>query len=113
MIGNRLMYLQKFTVQGIKCFDRVELAFPGVGDDYSGWIVLLGGNGMGKSTLLQAMAISLVGPLAGQRLLNPDGWVRDDKKLGSFLASIIKGDRDIASGQPRRRPYETSFTVTG
>ena len=27
-----------------------------------------GGNGMGKSTLLQAIAIALVGPLAGQRL---------------------------------------------
>jgi len=107
------VYLREFRIQDIKCFEDVQLHFPHDGDDYSGWIVLLGENGMGKSTLLQAMAISLVGPLAGQRLLNPDGWVREDKKLGSFLASIIKGDRDIASGQPRRRPYETSFTVTG
>ena len=53
------MYLQKFTIQGIKCFDRVELEFPHVGEDYSGWVVLLGGNGRGKSTLLQAMAIAL------------------------------------------------------
>ena len=107
------MYLRQFRIRDIKCFEDVQLHFPHDSDDYSGWVVLLGGNGMGKSTLLQAMAISLVGPLAGQRLLNPDGWVREDKKLGSFVASIIKGDRDIASGQPRRRPYETSFTVTG
>ena len=103
------MYLREFRIQDIKCFEDVQLHFPHDGDDYSGWVVLLGGNGMGKSTLLQAMAISLVGPLAGQRLLNPDGWVREDKKLGSFLASIIKGDRDIASGQPREKAVRNVF----
>jgi energy-coupling factor transporter ATP-binding protein EcfA2 len=108
------MYLQKFTVQGIKCFDRVELEFPGVGDDYSGWIVLLGGNGMGKSTLLQAMAIALVGPLAGQRLLlSPDGWVRQGQKHGEFSASVVKGEMDLAVWKARKKYYETRFAVTG
>lgn len=107
------MYLREFEIQDIKCFENVQLYFPHTADDYSGWIVLLGGNGMGKSTLLQAIAIALVGPLAGQRLLAPDGWTRRKKDLGKFRASIVKGEQDIASGQPRRRPYETSFFVTG
>ncbi len=108
------MYLQKFTIRGIKCFDRVELEFPGIGEDHSGWIVLLGGNGMGKSTLLQAMAITLVGPLAGQRLLlNPDGWVRQGQEHGELSASIVKGMMDLAYWKPRKKHYETRFAVTG
>jgi AAA domain, putative AbiEii toxin, Type IV TA system len=109
------VYLREFGIQDIKCFDeKVHLPFPHDGVDYSGWIVLLGGNGMGKSTLLQAIAITLLGPLAGQRLLlNPDGWVRKERAFGGFQASIVRGERDTATGQPRKKPYETVFTVTG
>ena len=110
------MYLHEFRIQGIKCFKEAILSFPHSNQDYSGWVVLLGGNGMGKSTLLQAMAIALVGPLAGQRLLvNPDGWVRQGETngYGLFTADIVKGERDTAYGQPRKRPYEAYFVVTG
>jgi hypothetical protein len=108
------VYLREFTIQDIKCFDRVKLNFPHTGNDYSGWIVLLGGNGMGKSTLLQAMAIALVGPLAGQRLLlNPEGWVRKGHQHGEFSAQIVKGILDPAVWRPRKKHHETRFAVTG
>jgi hypothetical protein len=108
------VYLQDFFIQNIKSIEEVSIAFPHDGEDYSGWIVLLGGNGMGKSTLLQAMAITLVGPLAGQRLLiSPDGWVRREIDFGTFSALIVKGERDSAKGQPRKKPYGTAFIVTG
>ena len=69
---------------------------------------------MGKSTLLQAIAISLVGPLAGQRLLlNPDGWARQGRRSGEFSAEVVKGEGDTAAGQPRKKPYSTRFAVTG
>ena len=108
------MYLREFYIKDIKCFDDVLLQFPHSSNDYSGWIVLLGGNGMGKSTLLQAMTIGMVGPLAGQRLLfNPDGWVRSAKTYGEFSASIVRGAHDVSAGQPRKTPYQTRFVVTG
>jgi len=107
------VYLREFRISDIKNFESVKLEFPHQGDDYSGWIVLLGGNGMGKSTLLQAIAIALVGPLAGQRLLNPDGWVRQGMDHGCIYGEIVKGEGDVASGQPRRKPYSTTFVVTG
>lgn len=109
------MYLKRFQIEGIKCFGTVELCFPHIGDDYSGWIVLLGGNGTGKSTLLQAVALALVGPLAGQRLLQPQGWIASslDRGYGTLTAEIIKGEQDSQLGQPRKKPYEVNFAVTG
>ena len=50
------MYLKRFRIERIKCFEFIDLRFPHEENDYSGWIVLLGGNGTGKSTLLQAIA---------------------------------------------------------
>ncbi len=107
------MYLREFKIHDIKCFEEVHVPFPHDGEDYSGWIVLLGGNGMGKSTLLQAMAIALVGPLAGQRLLlSPDGWVRQGRGYGEFSASIVKGPMDLAVKKAKEH-FQTRFAVTG
>lgn len=109
------MYLKKFTIEGIKCFDSIELHFPHENEDYGGWIVLLGSNGTGKSTLLQAIALTLIGPLAGQRLLQPQGWVSysSSKGYGELTADIIRGEQDSQVGQPRKKPYEVRFAVTG
>jgi hypothetical protein len=68
---------------------------------------------MGKSTLLQAIALTLVGPLAGQRLLRPEGWVRKGRSYGELDAELIKGDQDSQLGQPRKRPYTAKFAITG
>jgi len=108
------VYLRDFRISGIKCFEDVHLHFSHDGDDYSGWIVLLGGNGMGKSTLLQAIAIALVGPLGGLRLLpDPDGWVRTGKTLGNLSATIIKGRDDRTERQSSKRTYNPKFAITG
>lgn len=109
------MYLKRFQIERIKCFDAIDLHFPHNDNDYSGWIVLLGSNGTGKSTLLQAMALTLIGPLAGQRLLQPQGWVSSGSKpaYGSLTSEIVKGEQDSQVGQPRKKPYEVTFAVTG
>ena len=107
------MYLKRFQIERIKCFDSIELLFPHDDNDFSGWIVFLGGNGTGKSTLLQAIALTLIGPLAGQRLLQPQGWVSSGATHGMLLAEIVKGEKDFQRGQPRKKPYEVRFAVTG
>ena len=100
------MYLNEFAVERIKCFHDVALKFPDKDGDYSGWNVILGGNGTGKSTLLQAMAVALTGPLVGQRLLfNPAGWTRKGRTWGQLTARISPGPNDSAIGQPREKPY--------
>jgi DNA repair exonuclease SbcCD ATPase subunit len=107
------MYLKRFVIDGIKCFDHLEIDFPQDEQDYGGWVVLLGGNGVGKSTLLQAMALSLVGPLSGQRLFSPEGWVREGLKKGRIQAEIVRAESDSQLGQPRKKPYEVHFAVIG
>ena len=107
------MYLKRFVIDGIKCFDRLEIDFPQNDQDYGGWVVLLGGNGVGKSTLLQTMALALVGPLSGQRLFRPEGWVREGVKKGQIQAEIIRAESDSQLGQPRKKPYEVNFAVVG
>ncbi len=107
------MYLKRFKITGIKCFDQLNVEFPHEGEDFSGWIVLLGGNGVGKSTLLQAMALTLLGPLAGQRLVRPEGWAREGIRYGTIEADIVKGNGDSQLGQPRKKPYEVTFAVIG
>jgi energy-coupling factor transporter ATP-binding protein EcfA2 len=114
--GKQSVYLREFAIEGIKCFERLDLSFPGSAGDYSGWVVILGGNGVGKSTLLQAIALALVGPVSGQRLLRrPEGWVRLPRKYGEFRATLIRGADDLSSppGDPRKKTFSARFAVTG
>lgn len=107
------MYIQRLKLDDIKCFGAITLDFPHKDGDFGGWIVLLGGNGTGKTTLLQAAALALVGPAAGQQLLRPRGWARQGADKGTITAEIVKGARDGAAGRPRSKPYEARFWITG
>ena len=123
------MYLQKFTIRGVKCFEEVSLEFPPspsqttdppprkCGDDpkevrsYAGWHVLLGANATGKSTLLQAIGIALVGSNAWPQLLTPRGWVRRGSTgFGILQAVITKGDDDLAD-RYQRGPFQPEIAV--
>ncbi len=107
------MYLKNLKITGIKCFDELTVDLPHTANDYGGWVVLLGGNGVGKSTLLQAMALTLMGPLSGQRLVRPEGWVREGEDYGIIEAELVRGDWDSEVGQPRKKPYHVKFAVIG
>jgi hypothetical protein len=109
------MYVTEFEIRDIKCFKNVTAQFPlKAGTDCSGWHVFLGANGTGKSALLQALAIALVGPQTGQRLLyDPTGWTRKGQKPGEITAKIFPGKHDKAGGRPRKKPYTAKFAITG
>ncbi len=109
------MYISSFSVKNIKCFEDAELAFPGGAGDHAGWHVLLGINGTGKSTLLQAMALAMLGPISGARLLQqPASWVRGGASYGEIRAGLKMTTHDaISAGAPRKKPYEAHLLVTG
>ena len=71
------MYLTKIRIKNLKCFEDVALEFPrDERGGCAGWFVLLGENGLGKSSLLQAMSLGIVGPRTGQELLTTEERVR-------------------------------------
>lgn len=71
------MYLQRLRLQNIKCFENLEITFGQVGQPRL-MTVILGDNGVGKSTLLQAIAIILGGELVVSRLVAEEAgrWAR-------------------------------------
>ena len=72
------MYLKRISVKNIKCFEDFELDF-GEPKEVRLWTALLGQNGLGKSTLLQAIAASL----------KPSGYI------------VLGGQPSISFGQKR------------
>lgn len=108
------MYLARFTARHIKCFEAVDLVFPAAApDSHAGWHVILGANATGKTTLLQAIATSLIGPSPAMRLVSPTNWVRRGENHGTLEAEFLRGPLDIAEGAPRTGPYHASFAVVG
>lgn len=78
------MYLRRLILENIKGFEKLDFTFDrGQGASLSGWTVITGDNGAGKTALLKAIALALVGP-GRARALQPDlrGWIREGEPRG-------------------------------
>ncbi len=113
------MYLKRIEIRNIKCFARLEIDFT-ANQEICRWTTLFGKNGLGKSTLLQAIGSALAGPAAVRELLPvAEGWVRQGKPYGEIIAELLwtEGDALTAiskSGRPKTRsPYIIRYIVTG
>ncbi|MEW5986774.1 MAG: AAA family ATPase [Chloroflexota bacterium] len=116
------MWLKGIRLQNIKCFRDTEVVWfsrtrkKGSNRPYR-WITLLGENGVGKSTMLQAIGLLLAGPEAAKELLpRPEGWVRDPSKPGKLTAYIVQdeGDEGTYRGEEREwKNFSHSYWVTG
>lgn len=93
------MYLTNVRIENIKCFEDITLHFKAArqpGDDrQQNWNVILGDNGDGKTTLLRAIASCLMDVTTAQRILRPEGWVREGKKYGRFTTQIKSESGDL------------------
>jgi hypothetical protein len=116
------MWVESITLRNIKCFREQKINFtrnPKIRSDRAkpyNWITLLGENGVGKSTILQALALLLAGPEAAKELLpRPAGWVRDSKSPGKLTASLHKEEIDAGTfGDIRTwQTFKYSYFVTG
>ena len=118
------MWLKSVTLENIKCFADTTLDFsrnPGkrTPPEPCRWITLLGENGVGKSTLLQSIALLLAGPEAAKELLpRPAGWLRNQSNPGKLTAEIRQDDADEGNyGTPNqpwhRERFSYSYYVTG
>jgi hypothetical protein len=109
------MYLREITLKNIKCFSELKLNFGTEGGGVRRWTALLGQNGVGKSTLLQAIAVPLAGPGATRELLPiAEGWVRQGEHYGEIDSVLLwtAGDAQLPRW-PKTTPYNARFIVSG
>jgi predicted ATPase len=83
------MFLKAISLENVKGFRRLSFDFKRPDDGYAGWTVFVGGNSSGKSTLLKAIALALMGPEAGRQLLGTTkGWIYKDLSRADIQAII-------------------------
>ncbi|VTS02064.1 AAA ATPase OS=Candidatus Contendobacter odensis Run_B_J11 GN=BN874_1680007 PE=4 SV=1: AAA_23 [Gemmata massiliana] len=100
------MYLKKIRLQNIKCFEDVTLEFPHTDGDYSGWNVILGENGLGKSSIARAIA-ELVMEFHASSWLYDDDWVSASAEEGEIIVWFIEttfDDPELRGGGSERGP---------
>lgn len=97
------MYIDQIRLRNVKCFEDITLHFQTAQGDnpdrQQNWNVIIGNNGDGKSTLLQAVAACLVDVTTAEKLLNLETWVRQGQPTAQMSAQLQVDFRDL-SGTP-------------
>ncbi len=93
------MYIQRVTLNNLKGFRELDFSFKRPDGSYAGWTVLTGENGSGKTALLKAIALALVGPDVA-RALQPtlDGWIREGNREAEIAVQIVAHEMDRFAG---------------
>ncbi len=110
------MYLKKIRLQNIKCFEDVTLEFPHHDGDYSGWNVILGENGRGKSTILRSIAVGVLNPFIAffAAIEQQEGrFVRQGAQGPSKVkADLTFHDAELDKSGGPNRPYHRLLTFS-
>ncbi len=109
------MYVQEVKIENVKCFGDgaylAEIDFERPGGAFAGWTVIAGRNGAGKSTFLQAIALSLTGTEAARTLQESwSGWIRESATFATVATRVRYApalDRFVETG---RLPKESFWT---
>ncbi len=102
------MYIQKVEIKNIRSISHFKMTFP----KPEGWHVLIGDNGAGKSSIVRAIAIGLIGPRDAQALRLPFiNWIRKNEEESSISLQIQRDNNfDGYSGQ--KPPLKKTFDAT-
>lgn len=106
------MFLKSIRLNNVKCFSDIALSFENENGDIRKRTLLLAENGMGKSTLLKAIALITGGRDAINDLLQePSDWIRykaQDCEISAILVTKEKEERKISL---RIEPNDTRADV--
>ncbi len=96
------MYVTQFELADLRCFRGVHRVSLDRGDgSYAGWTVFAGRNGTGKSTLLQALALAVLGPQVAVQF-----GVHDSAWAGSESARV---SCELSDAKPRNPQADLAF----
>jgi predicted ATP-binding protein involved in virulence len=81
------MYIQNIQIKNLRSIENLNLDF---GESHAGWHVLLGDNGAGKTSVLRAIAVGLIGSTEILRLdPNWETWVREGASKTEIIINRI------------------------
>jgi len=98
------MYIKKIELDNVKCFEHLEMEF----ENYPGWHVILGENGVGKTTILKAISASLFSDTTSFSVEEDfTNWIRHNKEFAKIVIgfdeinkpSILTFDDDDGIGR--------------
>lgn len=104
------MYIKEFTLKNIRGIKDLHVIF----DDPAGWHVFIGDNGSGKTTVMRALALALVGPEEGLSLHpNYSSWINSDATEADIFTDVLLHDEDKHTGRARRKstPVHSKITI--
>ncbi|MBL8897117.1 MAG: AAA family ATPase [Planctomycetes bacterium] len=91
------MFLRSVHVKNLRSLRSAELSFRDEDGEGRKWTLLIGENGTGKSTLLRALGLAMVGSEALPEILgDPSAWVRHGAKQAEIEVELA-----TAEGDPR------------
>ena len=89
------MFLKSICLNNVKCFSELALSFEDENGDIRKRTLLLAENGMGKSTLLKAIALITGGSDAINDLLDePSDWIRYKAQNCEISAVLVTKERE-------------------
>ncbi len=117
------MWIEEVTLENVKCFQSQTIKL-GDKDGPHKWVTLLGENGTGKTSVLQAIGVLLLGPNGIQKVgFWPNTWVRKTENQGevgrirmSFEGNSREGlitDALIGPDSWMERQFDSTFLVIG
>lgn len=92
------MFLRRVELTNVRCIRSLTLPLTTPAGDARRWTLLLGENGVGKSTVMRAIGLVLAGSSAlGELIGECDSWIRAGAR-----ECTIAADLETSDGAPRR-----------
>lgn len=106
------MYVTRIVLENIRCFEHIELDLGSLSGPKM-WTLLLGDNGVGKTTIMRSLAMGLVSATGASALLKElyGEWVRNQAGKNGKATIRIEFDKKDSYGNTRYT--ETVFEKTG